>query len=297
MGSLSTTASVNTIGLTTLSEKMQAKVKLHILDTGYTVAIERILIRGGGFRKVVCHSLVGLLLHPERGPILFDTGYAPRIMAATRRSPYRLYRWITPLHVKPEEAVVSQLSRFGLTPDDIRYVILSHFHADHIAGLRDFPQARIVASRSAYEDVVPRRGWRALQKAFLPTLMPPDFAPRALLLPEFTGDALPGLGPTHALFDDGFLLLVALPGHAHGQIGLLAVTDKGRVLLAADGCWMLRQVRDQAPPHAITAILADDMRAVRSTIENLHTFTQACPDVRVVPCHCPEAFAREVEQA
>jgi hypothetical protein len=39
------------------------------------------------------------------------------------------------------------------------------------------------------------------------------------------------------------------------------------------------------------------MKAVRSTIHNLHTFAEACPDVRIIPCHCPEAYEREVKQA
>jgi glyoxylase-like metal-dependent hydrolase (beta-lactamase superfamily II) len=270
-------------------------LKLHILDTGYTIAIEAAMISGGRLRKIICHSLVGLLLHPEHGPILFDTGYASRIIEASRRFPYRFYRWITPLHVKEEWAVASQLPRFGLAPEDICHVIVSHFHADHIAGLRDFPRAQMVVKRSAYEYVSRRRGWRAVQKGFLPRLMPTDFRSRATLLPGFSGPPLPGLGPTFALFGDPSLQLVDLPGHARGQIGLLASTDGGRVLLAADGCWMLRQLLRCTPPHPITSIIADDMAAARSTIDNLHTFSLASPDVRIIPCHCPEAYEREVE--
>jgi hypothetical protein len=33
---------------------------------------------------------------------------------------------------------------------------------------------------------------------------------------------------------------------------------------------------------------------VRDTINNLHEFMHACPDVTVIPCHCPEAFARHI---
>lgn len=273
------------------------KLDLHIIDTGYTEAIEGLIVRGGRLRKMICHSLVALLLHPEHGPILFDTGYAPRIMAASKRFPYRLYRWVTPLHVRAEGAVAAQLPRFGLAPGDIRHIILSHFHADHVAGLRDFPTACIVATRSGYADAAPRRGWRALKRGFLPALMPPDFANRARLLPEFTGPSLPGLGPTYDLFGDGSIQLVALPGHACGQIGALVSTNGGDVLLAADGCWMLKQVREQKPPHTITGIIVDDMKAVRATIEKLHTFAEACPGVRIIPCHCPEAYEREVKHA
>ena len=75
---------------------------------------------------------------------------------------------------------------------------------------------------------------------------------------------------------------------------MLANTETGKVLFAADGCWLTRQIRERRPPHVLTNLLADDPRAVRSTIHNLHAFSKACPDVAIIPTHCPEAFAREM---
>jgi glyoxylase-like metal-dependent hydrolase (beta-lactamase superfamily II) len=269
-------------------------LRYHVLDTGYCLASEHHIMRGGARRKVKCHSIVALLRHPERGWFLWDAGYAPRMLSATRRLPYRLYRLATPLHIEADLAAVVQLARFGLSPSDIGTVVISHFHADHVAGLRDFPTSRLLATKAAYDDVRPRRGVSALRRAFIPSLLPPDFERRATLIRSFNGPALPGLGPTHDLFGDGSALLVELPGHARGQVGMLANTEAGPVLFAADGCWLTRQVRERRPPHPITNLFADDPAGVRSTIERLHAFMQARPDVAVVPSHCPEAFAREV---
>jgi len=80
------------------------------------------------------------------------------------------------------------------------------------------------------------------------------------------------------------------------QMGLLAHTERGQVLFAADGCWLRRAIRENRPPARATAFFVDDMSAVRDTIERLHHFALACPDVKLVPCHCPEAFREEVEQ-
>jgi glyoxylase-like metal-dependent hydrolase (beta-lactamase superfamily II) len=269
-------------------------LRYHVLDTGYCLASEHHIMRGGARRKVRCHSIVGLLRHPVRGWFLWDAGYAPRLLAATRLLPYRLYRLATPLHIEADQAVAAQLPRFGLSTSDIGTVVLSHFHADHVAGLRDFPGARLIATKAAYDDVRSRRGVSALRRAFIPSLLPPDFERRATLISSFDGPVLPGLGPTHDLFGDGSALLVRLPGHARGQIGMLASTEGGPVLFAADGCWLTRQVRERRPPHPITNLIVDDPQAVRSTLEGLHAFMQARPDVAVVPSHCPEAFAREV---
>src|SRR6476646_1068822 len=154
----------------------------HILDTGYCLTLERLVIDNGALRTIHCHSIATLLHHRDHGWTLFDTGYAPRMLKATRKLPYRLYRLLTPLRLRPQQSVAAQLSRSGIPPAGIKHIIISHFHADHIGGLRDFPGAELIALRSGYEHVKDLRGFKALQRTFLPTLLPPDFEHRAILL-------------------------------------------------------------------------------------------------------------------
>ncbi len=269
-------------------------LECHILDTGHCTALEKHLIRGGGRNTIVCHSLVALLGHPRHGWLLWDSGYAPRLWNATQRFPFRAYRWATPMHLRPELAVVSQLPRFGLTAADVRRVVISHFHADHVAGLRDFPRAELFASKAAYEDVAGRTGLRALSRAFVPVLLPEDFERRAVLLPQFEGAALDEFGPTCDLFGDGSAVLVSLPGHARGQVGLLAGTDRGPIFFVADSCWLSAAYRENRPPHWLTHLIIDDVRAMRATLAALHSYTHRHPEVAIVPSHCPEAYDKYV---
>ena len=259
----------------------------HVLTTGYCRASESHLIRGGARRTVDVPAQVALLHHATRGWLLFDAGYASRLWDATARPPYFLYRRATPLRLPPELPLAAQLpTALGLSPADVRTVVVSHFHADHVAGLRDFPRARLVASRAAYADVAGRRGWPALRRAFLPLLMPGDFADRATLVDDFSGGPdLPHLGPTRDLFGDGTLLLVPLPGHARGQIGLYAETPETPTLFLADSAYRTRSVRENLPPHPLTDLFADDPRAARDTLTRLHAFHRARPDVRLVASH------------
>ena len=270
-------------------------VQCSILDTGYCLAWEDHVLQGGQHRRIACHSLVALLHHPEHGWLLWDTGYAPRMLEVTRRLPFRLYRYATPLRLRPELAVIAQLQRRGLAAKDIRRVLISHFHADHIAGLCDFPAAEFIATQAAYDDIAAREVFGALRRAFIPALLPADFAARATLLPAFESSPVSAPGPTHDLFGDGSLVLVALPGHARGQMGLLVHTQRGRILFAADGCWLRRSIRERRPPSRLTHLIVDDPCAVQTTIEKLHVFATSNPDVIIVPSHCPEAFAEEVE--
>ena len=264
----------------------QPIVRLHLLDTGYCTASESHMLRGAEHRQIACHALVGLIEHPTYGWLLWDTGYAPRMLEATFRWPYWPYRLATPLHIG--EPVVAQLGRFGLLPSAIRQIIVSHFHADHIAGLRDFPRAQVFTTKAAYSSVVGSQGLAALRKAFIPTLLPNDFRPT--LLPQFTGPVLPGLGSTYDLLGDSSLLLVELPGHARGQIGMVLRTQRGPVLLAADGAWHSRAIRERRPPARVTLLMVDDANAVQTTLDGLHAFAQAYPGTTIVPTHCPEVF-------
>jgi glyoxylase-like metal-dependent hydrolase (beta-lactamase superfamily II) len=270
-------------------------VRCHILDTGYCLAWENHILKGGRHRRVACHSLAVLLRHPDFGWLLWDAGYAQRILEVTKRLPFLLYRYATPLYLKPELAVTEQLARWKLTPRDIRRIIISHFHADHIAGLLDFPDAEFMTTMSAYQDVASRKGLSALRRAYIPSLMPHDFSERAALLEPFSGPPLPGLGQTYDVFDDGSLLLVELPGHARGQTGLLAQTERGKILFAADGCWMRRSIQECRSPARITHLFVDDATTVQTTIHHLHDFAKKCPEVLIIPSHCPEAFAEEFE--
>jgi hypothetical protein len=72
-----------------------------ILDTGYCLASEDHVIQGGQRRTVHCHALVAVLRHPKHGWLLWDTGYAPRMLHEARRWPYQFYRLATPLHIRP----------------------------------------------------------------------------------------------------------------------------------------------------------------------------------------------------
>jgi glyoxylase-like metal-dependent hydrolase (beta-lactamase superfamily II) len=266
-------------------------VRLRLLDTGYCTADLGHVLRGAPSEQIRCHALVALIEHPARGAILWDAGYDPRLLDALRPWPFPLYRRITPLFLDPALAPAAQLARLGVRPADVGHVIVSHFHADHIAGLRDFPAAAIVADADAVDSVAGLGGLAALRRGFVPALLPDDFAARVRPIYRFDGPPVAPFGPAHDLFGDGSLLLVRLPGHARGQLGLLLRTAAGRYLLAADGAWLSRSIRERRGPGRAGSLIADDPRALDETLAKLHAFAEANPDVTIVPTHCPESYA------
>lgn len=269
-------------------------VTLHVLNTGWATARGWILVRGGGMTKVRVPALVGLIHHPHEGWGLFDTGYSLRVKAETSRGIFWLYRAVAPMSVSAEGTVKEQLARFGLAAADIGWIVLSHFHADHLGGLFDFPRARFITSEVAYRDVRSRRGIRALRCGFVPALLPPGFDDRLTLISDFHGRELAPFGATHDLFGDGTMVLCKVPGHARGQVCAHLQTSEGPVLLAADGCWLARSYRENRPPHWITAVFVDSTAEARRTVNVLHDFAKAHPGTPIVPAHSPEAHERFV---
>lgn len=267
---------------------MTPRVTLTVLDTGYCTARSSLIARGTGWRDVRCRAPAFLISHAQHGSLLFDTGYAPRLQEAFEHWPDRLYHYATPTTLGVP--VVAQLAAHGVAVTDIRRVIVSHLHADHVAGLRDFPSARFVVSADALALQQRCHGLDAVRRGIVQQLFPDDFAARADVVREFRGPVLPHLGPTHDLHGDGSVLLVRLPGHARGQIGALVQSVHGTALLCADGAWTSQAYRELRPPHWVTGAMQDDVGALTATLRNIRDYAAACPDVSVLPTHCPETL-------
>ncbi len=102
--------------------------------------------------------MVALITHPTQGRLLFDVGYAKHIFQATKPFPFSLYRRITPVVTSDALSIRSQLADRAIAASDIRAVVLSHFHADHIAGLKDFPESSFIASHRAWHAIKGEEG-------------------------------------------------------------------------------------------------------------------------------------------
>ncbi|MBW7477210.1 MBL fold metallo-hydrolase [Paenibacillus oenotherae] len=271
-------------------------MQLTLFSAGYCKQLEAISIRGGKWRSMAFPAIFGCIEHPYWGLILFDTGYSSHFFRASDAFPYRLYRWTTPVTYSEGQSALHQLKQRGYRAEDIRYIFLSHFHADHVGGLRDFPNARIICSAAAYESVAGLQGFAAVKKAFLPDLMPDDIKDRLTLLGPSALCSLPAsLAPfTHGydVMGDGSLLAIDLPGHAVGQLGLYMVDRHGAAyLLGADASWSARAIRESRLPHPIAFALFDSS-AYKETFRKLEELHHNQPRLQMIFSHCHEAWER-----
>jgi glyoxylase-like metal-dependent hydrolase (beta-lactamase superfamily II) len=268
-------------------------IETRFFTAGHCVQREGFAISSGGRRKIHFPALFVLIKHHALGNVLFDTGYSERFFSATARLPYSLYAKLTPVSFNPDQSAARQLEAAGIPPQSVDTVIISHFHADHIGGLRDFPKARIICARGGYDAVRGRSGLSALLRGFLPQLMPEDFDARVTYVEAFQKCETPPVPFTcYDVSGDGSLIAVELPGHAAGQLGLVVDNE---YYLVSDACWLKNSHEGNLHPHNAVQLLTDNWSDYLSTLGKLHRLS-GNSSLKIVPSHCETTIAGLLEK-
>lgn len=269
-------------------------IQLHMLKVGECRQCAKLANRSAPLGGMHFPALCALILHPTQGAILFDTGYSDHFFHACQHFPEKLYAIATPVSLPPSETLQHQLSTFGLQAKDIRTIILSHFHADHIAGIKDFPNARFFSHQQAWKafQQLTASRLRGVKHGYLKGLLPTDFHARWQTIDTQPSCALPtALQPFTQgfdLFGDGSLIAVSLAGHAHGQIGLYL--PGLQTFLIADACWSLPALlANQLPPNLVMQCFMQ-ANTYRQTFQSLRQIAHREPTIRLIPSHCTEAW-------
>ncbi|ODT60128.1 hypothetical protein ABS71_17485 [bacterium SCN 62-11] len=245
-------------------------VRLRFFPWGECASPGWLLMRGGGVRIIRQPVLVGLLEHPRAGCWLLDTGLHPRIREVSLQ--LRLFTQLSRMQV-PD----------GLPPTPpLSGVFLSHFHLDHGAGLTALRPEVLLTSREGYES---SRLGSDLHVGWHAALWPEDQFARTRWvedLPRRSHGPVTGFD----VFEDGSVLAVPLPGHCHGQYGLLCQTAAGRVFFVADAVGH-SYVLTQGLRQRLPSLIAADPVAEARTQNWLRNLLHWC---WMVPSHCPHAY-------
>jgi glyoxylase-like metal-dependent hydrolase (beta-lactamase superfamily II) len=137
--------------------------------------------------------------------LLWDTGHS---MAAP--------------NVAPKVSLVDQLAQLKVTPDQIKYVGISHYHGDHIGQAASFPKATLLIGKGDWDELnsaKPREGANP--------------APLANWIKD-GGKAEP-VPLDKDVFGDGSALMLNTPGHTPGHHSLLVkLPQTGAVFITGD---------------------------------------------------------------
>jgi len=222
-------------------------VRVHPLTTG----VVRLKAGSRGVRRYLVDEWrdetlpvhVFLVEHPD-GLLLFDTGQTSRATSPDWFPTWHPFFRLSRFELSAEDEVAPQLRGLGFGPTDVRWVVLSHLHTDHIGGVGDFAASDVLVPRLEWELAAGRLGQI---RGYLPQHWPTDVTPT---LVDFRG---PPLGPFAATYDvagDGTMILVPTPGHTRGHAALLVRNDTETRLLAGDMAHTASEVATTSPAVA-----------------------------------------------
>jgi glyoxylase-like metal-dependent hydrolase (beta-lactamase superfamily II) len=102
-------------------------VKTYVLDAGHVCMPDTSHFtpeRNMGIPITIPLSMF-LIDHPK-GLVVFDTGLnVDNLPEAMKKD----------AHSTPDQRIDRQIIRLGYRPEDVKYVILSHMHVDHVGGM------------------------------------------------------------------------------------------------------------------------------------------------------------------
>lgn len=185
-------------------------------------------VQGSGPNEVsICPSLAFSISHkPSGAHLVFDTGlrrdvlsYPPAVQESIKQRGF-------PIQVP--QSVDESLRKGGIAPEDVKTVILSHIHFDHIGDASAFPNATFILGPGARGKL--EAGYPHNPNAGILHNTVPFERTRFLSDTDFTTSVGP-FPRAYDYFGDGSLYIIDAPGHCAGHINILARTS-------GDGAWI-----------------------------------------------------------
>jgi N-acyl homoserine lactone hydrolase len=188
--------------------------------------------------------------HPK-GLIVFDTGNNVAISDGKCDTywPKGFCQNFKPSQ-KRDDVIDRQLQKLGYSAEQVKFVITSHAHLDHIGNIKLFPKAtHVMQRRELYQAWWPEKFQRASGVFILSdydTTRDFDFL-------ELDGD--------YDLFGDGSVVVLDTPGHTMGHQSLkLRLKQTGTVIITGDAIWMQENLDGHVP--GINYNTAETMRSI-----------------------------------
>lgn len=212
--------------------------------------------------------VTGWLISHPRGTIVFDCGMHTDLSGGSAK--LEALSMFLGIDADEDAMIASRLRALDTDPADVDAVVASHLHWDHIGGLAQLPNARLVVQRAE---------WEAANDPDVAAVAPYE-------MDEYqTGHDIEFADGGHDVFGDGSVTCIPTPGHTAGHQSLLLQGENGRFILCGDCCFFERTV-DGAPLPPFGHDLerqADSVALIREIRDR---------GAQVVPAHDPDFWSR-----
>lgn len=254
-------------------------VALSIVCTSSGKALEGFTVAGGSWtRSVIVHHSAFLVRHGDEH-LLIDTGLGQDVDAqyAQDMPPY-----LRPFmrYQRPAAPAARQLAQHGI---QVKHIIVTHPHWDHLGGAGDFPGVPVWLSGVELETL---ERTRQGQKTYI---WPSQARVAGVNWQTLSWSDRPHEGFERSIdwFGDGRVVVVPLPGHTPGAVGVFVTTDSGqRYLLVGDAVWRSSAIPDASPKFwAASRLVDDNADQTLRTLERIRDAKQRDPQLQVLPTH------------
>ncbi len=251
-------------------------VTFSLIKTGHVHSLAGLVYSGGSFFQKVEINHVAVLVRHAQDSFLFDSGLGRNIEAQYQQD---MPWWARPSfkYEPPVTPARDQLDRAGIA---VPRIILSHSHWDHASGVVDFPESEVWITAE-------ERDWD--RNPGFPGAFPSQVNPPSIRWHTYELENKPYFGFARSLdlFGDGSAVLLPLPGHTPGAVGLLLTLASGKqYLFCGDTVWSSQALRESRPKSFLASLIADnDREQTQQAIELLHTLMRQHPGLVVVPAH------------
>lgn len=261
-------------------------MKLYLLSTAYGSVPKGLFVSGAPW-KSVRFPILCFLIERNGDLVLFDTGLGERISEEMKPLRYRhnwfFSRFIMKTKFNPtNDPVVRQLTALGFDPKSVTHVIISHLHWDHAGGMLDFPHAEFIIGKKEWEYATAPDSHRHAyirEQYDRPQL-------RKRLISPVPGKPFLGFPASYDVFGDGSFMLVDLPGHTEGLMGLILTMPSGRrFLLGGDSFYFPENLENRAPKSKLMKKMVHEKDNADRTIVKLHDLMIHEPSLEMVGCH------------
>jgi N-acyl homoserine lactone hydrolase len=251
-----------------------AGMKLSVLHTGKMFSQAAFAYRGGAFGEERVFGMAAVLVQHPQGALLIDAGFGRNVDAHARTIP-ALMRATS--RYEKETPAAEQLARAGFDLRQLKGIVITHAHWDHVSGLEDFPDVPVWLTQAELEFINSGDAAVKLAASFKRNDRVYGFADGPYL----------GYESSYDVFRDGSVVLVPAPGHTPGSIiAFVNTPDNKRYAFIGDLAWQREGIALPAERPWLSRVLVDhDAAAVRREIVRLHRLAQRNPDLIVVPAH------------
>ena len=128
---------------------------------------------------------------------------------------------MTAPNVAPKTSVVDQLKQLNVTPDQIKYVGISHYHADHTGQIASFPKATLLIGKLEWDAISAPTPAQGVNSAPFESWKKGD-------------SKVEPLPNDKDVFGDGSVIVLSTPGHTPGHRSLLVKLASKAYILSGD---------------------------------------------------------------